>query len=176
MVTIGHKTEDIPGYKWISKHVFYTEESDYEGSTYQKENVCYIRTLQDTDFSNCYVPLEEFINEAIQHIEDSNKEIMAYRLADRLSLRYKDISNLFNVWKLEHWTVGMFTNETRYNGKTYRDADIVKLLEQYQIAVQCKYIKDDEIIDYPKYTPYADFIADPLPINAEDPGQYAMQA
>ena len=171
-----HTTEDIPGYKWITKHLFYTEKTDYEGSPYQQENICYLRTCQNTDFSDCYVPMNEFITEAIQHIASYGQEIMVYQLADRLNLRYKDISKLFNVYKLEHWVVGLFNHESRYNGKVYSDKNIVKLLEQYQEAVQCRYIKDDEIVDYPQYTPYADFIDSPLPVHAEDPDKYAMQA
>lgn len=170
-----HTTEDIPGYKWITKHLFYTEESDYEGSPYQRENICYLRTCQDTNFSNCLVPLDEFITDAIQHIDSCSQKIRVYQLADRLNLRYKDISKLFNIYKLEHWTVGLFDHESRYNGKAYSDKDIIKLLEKYQEAVQCSYIKDNEIVDYPQYTPYADFIDSPLPVH-EDPDKYAMQA
>ena len=164
LLNLSHKIEKVTDYKWIEKHSFYTEEEDYDGYSYEKNNTCYLRLGMDPDFSNCYVDTEIFIDEAIIQIKYLNKQIMAYELADRLNIRYNDLKQLFDIDKIEYWTAGLFDNETRYNDERYTDTGILLLLEQYQNAKILKYIKDDEVVDYPKYTCYADFLKDPLPI------------
>jgi hypothetical protein len=176
LVAAKHERKDIPGYKWITKHTFCATAIDYEGYEYERDYVCYLRVTQNTNFSNCYVPLDEFITGTIQHLDSCQSEISAYRLAERIGVKYKDIASLFDIYKLEHWTIGFSTNETRYNGKKYKDSDILLLLEQYKVAVTLEYNNNDEVVNYPRYTPYADFLESPLEVIPEDPNKYAMQA
>ena len=106
------------------------------------------------------------------NISESNQKdrlIHSYELCERLNIKLDDLEKIFRVYSLEFYFdyfkhyVKYINNsnetfdENIYN-KKYSDKDILKLIEEYKLASKKKYIDGDEIISYPSYLTYADFL------------------
>lgn len=171
---LKHTSEQVldeiyPDYLDIYKHTITVEEiysnSEEEESTKEEIFTFYVQGYCGEvieNWSKLLLPYtckkyhsdedKDLIKRACENIEYLNRLIHTHELADRIGRTRHDIEKIFNINDLNFMTDGWFSHFVEYEGKRYRDNDILKLLEEYETIVKLKYIHEDKYVEYPTHT------------------------
>jgi len=116
------------------------------------------------DFSKLYLPYvcetglnKDLIAETLRELKAANTQVLMYRFAEYLDIKYADLCNIFgeNNLMLNAKFIGGFNyNSIELNNKQYRKNTIHELLSDYKILKEKKFVKEDKFIEYPRSTHY----------------------
>jgi hypothetical protein len=165
-----HYNDYITVYRHNLSYV--TEEFDYDMHDHfevTKECFFYTEGIFDTkilkDLDDLLLPYDKE-NSRYGH-EDDNPVGIFINYSNRIAYELRvhkmcletglDVETFFSVFEQNNTTFNM-NGEAQVDGQFYYRNQVIKLMEEYKIAKDKKYIYEDRYVEYPKYKPYMHFL------------------
>jgi hypothetical protein len=137
----------------ITKECFFYTEGSYDAKILNKIDDLLLtydhKTSKWSDDENSN-PLGNFIHYA----DRIAYELKVYKMCLKT---HWDVETFFRIFDQEN-TVFTEYGEVRVNGELYYRNQVEKLMEDYKIAKDKKYIYEDRYVEYPKYKSYMQFL------------------